>query len=134
VSARGGSLRVLAAAVVTASGCGGSDARESPPRESASLGVCVTAWNRPGNFERGSPGRHVRRLDPRPAVPQFAHLSRDRDGRCIVFLDTPSTVDDRRYIRTGDRYSLECAGACGQQVRRGARTFQFRPDGSLPAL
>jgi hypothetical protein len=66
-------------------------------------------------------------------VPQFAHLSRDRDERCVVFLDTPSTVDDRRYVRTGGRYSLDCAGACGQQVPRGARTFQFLRDGSLPA-
>ena len=133
MSARGGSLLVLAA-VVTASGCGGSDARESPPREPASLSACVTAWNRSSNFERGAPGAHVRRLEPRPAVPQFAHLSRRRDGRCIVFLDTPSTVDDRRYVRRGKGYSLDCAGACGQQVPRGARTFQFRPDGSLPAL
>lgn len=88
----------------------------------------------PVNFERGAPGAHVRRLEPRAVVPQFAHLSRDRDGGCIVFLDTPSTVDDRRYVRRGKGYSLDCAGACGQQVPRGARTFQFRPDGSLPAL
>jgi len=134
VSARGGSLLVLAAALATAFGCGGSDARERSAREPARLSGCVTAWNRPSNFERGAPGAHVRRLDPRPAVPQFAHVSRDRDGRCVVFLDTPSTVDDRRYIRGGNGYSLDCAGACGQQVPRGARTFQFRPDGSLPAL
>ena len=105
MSARGGSLLVLAA-VVTASECGGSDARESTPREPASLSACVTAWNRPSNFGHGAPGAHLRRLEPRPAVPQFAHLSRRRDGRCMVFLDTP----------------------------RGARTFQFRPEGSLPAL
>jgi hypothetical protein len=80
----------------------------------------VTAWNRPANFERGGPGAHVRRLEPRAAGPQFAHLSRDRDGGCIVF--------------TGDGYSLTCVGACGQHARQGARTFQFRPDGSLPAL
>jgi hypothetical protein len=66
-------------------------------------------------------------------VPLFAHLSGDGRSRCVVFLDTPSTVDDRRYIRTGAGYSLDCAGACGQQVPRGARTFQFRRDGSLPA-
>jgi hypothetical protein len=124
----------VAAAVLIASGCGGSDPQESPPREPDSLSACVTAWNRPSNFGPGAPGAHVRRLEPRPAVPQFAHLSRDRDGRCIVFLDTPSTVDDRRYVRRGKGYSLDCAGACGQQVPRGARTFQFRPDGSLPAL
>jgi hypothetical protein len=120
--------------VLIASGCGGSNLRESPPRDTDSLSDCVTAWNRPSNFGRGTPGAHVRRLEPRPAVPQFAHLSRDRDGRCIVFLDTPSTVDDRRYVRRGKGYSLDCAGACGQQVPRRARTFQFRPDGSLPAL
>ena len=50
-----------------------------------------------------------------------------------MFLDTPSTMDDRRFIRTGEGYSLDCAGACGQQVPRGARTFQFLKDGSLPA-
>jgi hypothetical protein len=74
----------------------------------------------------------VRHLEPSPTVPQYAHLSRDPHGRCVVFLDTPSTVDDRRFISDGQGYSLTCAGACGQQLRRGARTFQFRPDGSLP--
>ena len=48
-----------------------------------------------------------------------------------MFLDTPSTLDDRRFSRTGEGYSLDCAGACGQQVPRGARTFQFLKDGSL---
>ena len=124
MSALARALSVMAAVVLIASSCGGAEP----------LSACVESWNRPSNFERGAPGAHVRRLDPRPAVPQFAHLSRDRDGRCIVFLDTPSTVDDRRYVRDGDGYSLECAGACGRQVTRGARTFQFRPDGSLPAL
>ena len=74
----------------------------------------------------------MRHLEPRPTVPQYAHLSRDPHGRCVVFLDTPSTVDDRRFISDGQGYSLTCAGACGQQAPRGARTFQFRPDGSLP--
>ena len=66
-------------------------------------------------------------------MPQFAHVSRDRQGRCVVFLDTPSTVDDRRYILTGDGYSLDCSGACGRQVPRGARTLQFLRGGSLPS-
>jgi hypothetical protein len=133
VSARTSRLLVVAAALLTASGCDGSEpeTRRSPADP---LSACVHAWNRPANFERGAPGAHVRRLEPRPVVPQFAHVSRDRDGRCIVFLDTPSTVDDHRYVRRGKGYSLDCAGACGQQVPRGARTFQFRPDGSLPAL
>lgn len=105
---------------------------EAPTRADP-LSACVRAWNRPANFESGRPGADVRRLDPRPAVPLFAHLSRDRRGRCVVILDTPSTVDDRRYIRSGAGYSLDCAGACGQQGPRGARTFQFRRGASLPA-
>ena len=133
MSARSSRPLVVAAALLTASGCGGSEP-EKTRLPANPLSPCVHAWNRPANFERSAPGAHVRRLEPRPVVPQFAHLSRDRDGRCIVFLDTPSTVDDRRYVRKGESYSLDCAGACGQQVPRGARTFQFRPDGSLPAL
>jgi hypothetical protein len=128
------SLVVLAAAMVGATGCGGSDRPESPPRAADPLSACVRAWNRPANFERGEPGALVQRLEPRPAVPLFAHLSRDRRARCVVFLDTPSTVDDRRFVLSGGRcYSRTCAGACGQQAPRGARTFQFMPDGSLPA-
>jgi hypothetical protein len=126
-------LVVVAAAMIGAAGCGGSDRPEGPPRAIDPLGACVRAWNRPANFERGEPGAAVKRLEPRPAVPQFAHLSRDRRGRCVVFLDTPSTVDDRRFILSGGRYLLACEGACGQQAPRGARTFQFRPDGTLPA-
>ena len=118
---------------LAAAGCGGSDSGKKGPPRVDPLTACVRAWNRPANFERGRPGAHVRRLEPRPAVPQFAHLSRDRGGRCVVFLDTPSTVDDRRFVLTGEGYSLDCAGACGQQVPRGARTFQFGGNGSLPA-
>ena len=126
------SLVAAAAAVLAACGCGGSDSPESRTPRAGSLTACVRAWNRPANFDHGEPGAALKRLRPRPAVPQFAHLSRDRRGRCVVFLDTPSTVDDRRFVRSGDGYSVHCAGACGQQVPRGARTFQFRPDGSLP--
>lgn len=133
MSARTSRLLAVAAAALTASGCGRSEPekRWSPADR---LKACVQAWNRPANFERGAPGAHVRHLNPRPAVPQFAHLSRDRRGRCVVFLDTPSTVDDRRFILSGGRYSLDCAGACGRQVPGGARTLQFEQDGSLPAL
>ena len=120
---------LVAAVLLAASGCGGSDpqAHKVDP-----LGACVTAWNRPANFARGMPGAHVRSLRPRPAALLFAHLSRDPQGRCIVFLDTPSTVDDRRYLRRGAGYSVDCAGDCGQQVPPGGRTFQFKQDGSLP--
>ena len=121
-----------AAAALAAAGCGGSQRRESPPPTVDPLAACVRAWNRPANFERGRPGALVRQLEPRPAVPQYAHLSRSPRGLCVVFLDTPSTVDDRRFVRRGQGYSLDCAGACGQQAPPGARTFQFRPDGSLP--
>jgi hypothetical protein len=124
---------VAVAALAAAAGCGGSDSAKGRAAHADGFSACVRAWNRPANFEHGRPGAHVRRLEPRPAVPLFAHLSGDRRGDCVVFLDTPSTVDDRRYIRTGAGYSLDCAGACGQQVPRGARTFQFRRDGSLPA-
>jgi hypothetical protein len=130
VSARISRLLVVAAAALTASGCGRAEPEKRPADP---LGACVRSWNRPANFERGAPGALVKRLEPRPAVPQFAHLSRDRRGRCVVFLDTPSTVDDRRFVLGGGRYSLACAGACGQQAPPGARTFQFLPDGSLPA-
>jgi uncharacterized protein YceK len=125
-------LLLVVAAMLAASGCGGSESRESPRRGADQLRACVRAWNQPANFVRGRPGAVVRRLEPSPAVPLYAHLSRDRRGRCVVFLDTPSTVDDRRFIGGGG-FSLDCAGACGQQVPRGARTFQFRPDGSLPS-
>jgi hypothetical protein len=52
-----------------------------------------------------------------------------------VFLDTPSTVDDRRFVHySHGGFATECTGDCGQQVPRGARTLQFLSDGSLPAL
>ena len=73
---------------------GQSRQRAGPPP----LRACVEAWNRPPNFGRGRPGELVRRLRPRPVVPIFAHVSRDRRRRCVVFLDTPSTVDDRRFV------------------------------------
>jgi hypothetical protein len=132
VSAPTSGLLAVAATALTVCGCAGSEPeKRRPPADP--LSACVQAWNRPANFERGAPGAQVRRLEPRPAVPQFAHLSRDRRERCVVFLDTPSTVDDRRFILSGERYSLACVGSCGRQVPRGARTFQFLPDGSLPA-
>ena len=123
---------MVAATALAAPGCGGSEPRDSPPATADPIAACVGSWNRQANFERGQPGALVRRLAPRPAVPLFAHLSRDPRRRCVVFLDTPSTVDDRRFVRRGDGYSLDCAGACGQQVPPGGRTFQFLPDGSLP--
>ena len=52
----------------------------------------------------------------------------------MVFLDTPSTVDDRRYLQRRGRFSQVCAGDCGQDVKPGARTFQFLRDGTLPPL
>jgi hypothetical protein len=110
------------------------DPREPERSGSHTLQACVEAWNRPANFGPGTPGGLVRRLRPRPAVPLFAHVSRDARRRCVVFLDTPSTVDDRRFVRRDGGFSLQCAGDCGQQVPRGARTFQFRRDGTLPAL
>jgi hypothetical protein len=126
------SVMVVAVAVLAACGCGGSDSPAGGSPRAGQLSACVEAWNRPANFDPGQPGAAAKRLRPRPAVPQFAHLSRDRRGRCVVFLDTPSTVDDRRFILSGERYLLTCEGACGQQVPSGARTFQFGPDGSLP--
>jgi len=108
---------------------GQSRQRAGPPP----LRACVEAWNRPPNFGRGRPGELVRRLRPRPVVPIFAHVSRDRRRRCVVFLDTPSTVDDRRFVLTHGAFSTECTGDCGQRDTRGARTAQFLPDGSLPA-
>jgi hypothetical protein len=126
----------VCAALLTALVAGGcQDSDEEQNRERAGglpLSACMEAWNRPPNFARGRPGALVRRLDPRPAVPLFAHVSRDRRRRCVVFLDTPSTVDDRRFVRTNGVYSTDCVGDCGQQVPRDARTLQFRPDGSLP--
>ena len=98
------------------------------------LRPCVDAWNRPANFAHGRPGNSVRRLRPRPAVPLFAHVSLNRRRRCVVFLDTPSTADDRRFVATGGHYLLDCAGDCGQDVPPGARTAQFLRDGTLPAL
>jgi hypothetical protein len=65
-------------------------------------------------------------------VPLFAHISLDRRRRCIVFLDTPSTVDDRRFLYAHGAFSTACMGDCGQQAPPGARTVQFLPDGSLP--
>jgi hypothetical protein len=109
---------------------GDDDAPERSQREQ--LQACVEAWNAPDNFRAGTPGRLVRSLDPRPAVPLFAHVSRDRRRRCVVFLDTPSTVDDRRFVRAAGRYSLACKGDCGQDVPPDARTFQFLRNGSLP--
>jgi hypothetical protein len=126
---------VLAGLLATAlAGCGGGEPERTTRASPAGLGSCVDAWNRPANFEPGTPGRHVRRLGPTPAVPLFAHISRDKAGRCVVFLDTPSTVDDRRYRQASGRYSQVCAGDCGQDVKPGARTFQFRRDGTLPPL
>jgi hypothetical protein len=128
--------RSVCAALLTAlvaGGCQDSDDEQNRERAGAlPLVACMEAWNRPANFAPGRPGALVRRLRPRPAVPLFAHVSRDRRRRCVVFLDTPSTVDDRRFILSGERYLLTCEGACGQQVPSGARTFQFGPDGSLP--
>ena len=128
--------RSVCAALLTAlvaGGCQDSDDEQNQERAGAlPLRVCMEAWNRPANFARGRPGVLVRRLRPRPAVPLFAHVSRDRRRRCVVFLDTPSTVDDRRFVRTHGVYATDCAGDCGQQVPRGARTLQFRSDGSLP--
>jgi hypothetical protein len=116
-------------------GCFGGDHEKSRQRARAlPLRACIEAWNRPPNFARGRAGELVRRLRPRPAVPLFAHLSRDRPRRCVVFLDTPSTVDDRRFVLKDGAFSTDCVGDCGQQAPRGARTVQFRPDGSLPAL
>jgi len=116
-------------------GCRDGDDGQSRERAGAPpLRACVEAWNRPPNFAPGRPGQLVRRLRPRPAVPLFAHVSRDRRRRCVVFLDTPSTADDRRFVRTGGRFSSECTGDCGQRDTRRARTMQFLPDGSLPAL
>ena len=87
-----------------------------------------------GELRAGRPGRHVRRLGPTPTVPLFAHVSRNKSGSCAVFLDTPSTVDDRRYLQARGRFSQVCAGDCGQDVEPGARTFQFLRDGTLPPL
>jgi hypothetical protein len=129
------SRRSVCAVLLTALVGGGChDSGHEQTRERASelpLRACIEAWNRPPNFARGRPGDLVRRLRPRPAVPLFAHVSRDR-RRCVVFLDTPSTVDDRRFVRTRGAFLTDCAGDCGQQVPRGARTLQFRSDGSLP--
>jgi hypothetical protein len=61
-------------------------------------------------------------------------VSLDEHRRCVVFLDTPSTDGDRRFVRTGGRYRLDCAGDCGQDVPPGARTAQFLRDGTLPVL
>jgi hypothetical protein len=64
----------------------------------------------------------------------FAHVSLDERGRCVVFLDTPSTADDRRFVAAAGHYTLECAGDCGQDVPPGARTAQFLRDGTLPVF
>ena len=113
---RGPTVAVIA--LSAAAGCGG----RAPAWRRRRV---LTRFPRPHGTEQatspGGPCADVRRLDPRPAVPLFAHLSRDRRDRCVVILDTPSTVDDRRYIRSGAGYSLDCAGACGQQGPRGAR-------------
>jgi len=124
---------VLLSAVLGAGCHDGHDEEEGRKRAGPlPLRGCIEAWNRPPNFADGRPGYLVRRLGPRPAVPLFAHVSRDRRRRCVVFLDTPSTVDDRRFVLTHGRFSTDCAGDCGQQVPRGARTLQFLSDGSLP--
>ena len=118
---------------LVAGGCQDSDDEQNQERAGTlPLRACMEAWNQPPNFARGRPGALVRRLRPRPAVPLFAHVSRDRRRRCVVFLDTPTTVDDRRFVRTHGVYATDCAGDCGQQVPRDARTLQFRSDGSLP--
>ena len=127
------SLYAALLTAVVAAGCQDSDDEQNQERPGAlTLRACMEAWNRPPNFARGHPGGLVRRLRPRPAVPLFAHVSRDRRRHCVVFLDTPSTVDDRRFVRTHGVYATDCAGDCGQQVPRDARTLQFRSDGSLP--
>jgi hypothetical protein len=127
-----GSVGVALVCALAALGCAGEHdadpARVGPGR----LASCVAAWNRPANFTPGSPGRAVQRLGPKPSVPLFAHLSLDKRRRCVVFLDTPSTADDRRFVRSHGRFGLDCAGDCGQDVPRGAKTFQFLRDGSLP--
>jgi hypothetical protein len=61
-------------------------------------------------------------------------VSLDEHRRCVVFLDTPSTDGDRRFVRTGGHYRLDCAVDCGQDVPPGARTAQFLRDGTLPVL
>jgi hypothetical protein len=124
---------VLLTALLAEGGCHGGDHEHGRERAGAlPLRACFEAWNRPPNFARGRPGELVRRLRPRPAVPLFAHVSRDRRRRCVVFLDTPSTVDDRRFVLKDGAFSTDCVGDCGQQAPRGARTVQFLPDGSLP--
>jgi hypothetical protein len=131
-------IRTTSAAIValglSAFGCGGADEADVADRPPDPLRPCVRTWNRPANFAQGHPGSIVRRLRPRPAVPLFAHVSVDKQRRCVVFLDTPSTVDDRRFVRRRDEYFLDCAGDCGQDVPPGARTAQFLRDGTLPAL
>jgi hypothetical protein len=118
---------------LVAGGCQDSGGEQNQERASAlPLRVCIQAWNQRPNFTSGRPGALVKRLRPRPAVPLFAHVSRDRRRRCVVFLDTPTTVDDRRFVRVHGVYTTDCEGDCGQQVPPGARTLQFRPDGALP--
>jgi hypothetical protein len=65
---------------------------------------------------------------------RVSNRDRNKAGSCVVFLDTPSTVDDRRYLQARGRFSQVCAGDCGQDVKPGARTFQFLRDGTLPPL
>jgi hypothetical protein len=135
LSTRAGPAAVATVLGLVALSCGGADdgdqARHGPRHR---LQPCAAEWNRPANFARGRPGRLVRRLRPRPVVPLFAHVSLDGHGRCVVFLDTPSTADDRRFVRTRGRYLLDCTGDCGQDAPPGARTVQFLRDGTLPDL
>jgi hypothetical protein len=127
---------LVAAIAVAAFGCDDNSKSPDPhpakPKPAVRLAACIEAWNQAANFDTGTDGAVVRRLERHSVDALFAHVSRDRAARCVVFVDTLYDVDDRRFIRSTGGFELDCRGPCGDQAPAGSRTLRFRENGTLP--